>query len=312
MSRNLYLGADIITLVSASSKADEAAKASQLFADVKKTNFPKRARALAAEVKRARPDVIGLQEVARYYRGPLADPAKKGARTLVYDWLQLLQRQLKARGLHYRVVSQEREINVETALQQGYDLRMTLGNAVLVRADKRRHVKVVRGVSGVFKSSQLAVTLQDQKLELSRGYAGAYLSTRGKRFLFLDPHAEAYGAAIAKAQFSELVKGAAKSRRLPVIIAGDFNSDPAEKPPGGYATVLKAGFKDTGKRHATCCQNAFVNNTTSELKTWIDHIVVRPAAKVLRTYVFGNKASDRIDGLWPSDHAGVVAYLRLR
>ncbi len=99
---------------------------------------------------------------------------------------------------------------------------------------------------------------------------------------------------------------------MPVIIAGDFNSDPKEKPPGGYATVLKAGFKDTGKRHATCCQNALVDNKKSELKTWIDHIVVRPAAKVLKTYVFGNKSSDRIGGLWPSDHAGVVAYLRLK
>jgi endonuclease/exonuclease/phosphatase family metal-dependent hydrolase len=313
MSRNLYLGADIITLATATSKQDQAARASALYGDVKKTNFPKRAKALAAEVKKAKPDLIGLQEVARYYKGPLADPAKKGAKTPVYDWLKILQKQLKARGLKYTVVSQQTEINVETALKEGYDLRLTLGNAVLVRADKKRHVKIVKGVHGNFsKKSQLVVPLQDQTLTLSRGYAGGYFTTRGKKFLFLDPHAEAYGAAIAKAQFQQLVKGPASSRKLPVIIAGDFNSDPSEKPPGGYATVLNAGFKDTGKRHATCCQNALVNNKKSELKTWIDHIVVRPAAKVLKTYVFGNKASDKIGGLWPSDHAGVVAYLRLK
>ena len=87
----------------ASSKADEAARASALLRDVKKTNFPKRAKALAAEVKKAKPDLIGLQEVARYYKGPLADPAKKGAKTPVYDWLKILQKQLKARGLKYTV-----------------------------------------------------------------------------------------------------------------------------------------------------------------------------------------------------------------
>ena len=312
MSRNLYLGADIITLVQASSKADEAARASALWKTVKKTNFPRRAKAIAAEIKRAHPDLIGLQEVARYYKGPLADPSKKGAKTPVADWLKILQKELKARGLNYKVVSQQTEINVETALKEGFDLRMTLGNAVLVRADRKRHVKTVKGVKGVFKSSQLTVPLQDQTLKLSRGYAGGYFTTAGKKFLFLDPHAEAYGAAIAKAQFAELVKGPGNTRKMPVIIAGDFNSDPREKPPGGYATVIGAGFKDTGKRHATCCQNELVNNKSSELETWIDHIVVRPAAKVLKTYVFGNKASDKIGGLWPSDHAGVVAWLRLK
>jgi endonuclease/exonuclease/phosphatase family metal-dependent hydrolase len=312
MSRNLYLGADIITLVQASSKADEAARASALWKTVQKTNFPRRAKAIAAEIKHARPDLIGLQEVARYYRGPLADPSKKGAKTPVADWLKTLQRELRKRGLKYRVVSQQTEINVETALQQGHDLRMTLGNAVLARADRKAHVKTVKGIKGIFKSSQLTVPLQDQTLKLSRGYAGGYFTTRGKKFLFLDPHAEAYGAAIAKAQFAELVKGPGKTRKMPVIIAGDFNSDPKEKPPGGYATVLKAGYTETGKRHATCCQNELVDNPKSELETWIDHIVVRPRAKVLKTSVFGNKASDRIGGLWPSDHAGVVAYLRLK
>jgi hypothetical protein len=44
----------------------------------------------------------------------------------------------------------------------------------------------------------------------------------------------------------------------------------------------------------------------------LDRVVIRPAAKVLRTAVVGNRARDRIGGLRPSDHAGVVVKLRLK
>jgi endonuclease/exonuclease/phosphatase family metal-dependent hydrolase len=66
-------------------------------------------------------------------------------------------------------------------------------------------------------------------------------------------------------------------------------------------------------RIATCCQAETLDNETSELtaENWIDHIVVRPKVKVLRRVVLGNKPSDRIGGLWPSDHAGLVVELRL-
>ena len=37
----------------------------------------------------------------------------------------------------------------------------------------------------------------------------------------------------------------------------------------------------------------------------------RPALKTVKTRVVGNRPADRISGLWPSDHAGTVATLRL-
>jgi endonuclease/exonuclease/phosphatase family metal-dependent hydrolase len=136
----------------------------------------------------------------------------------------------------------------------------------------------------------------------------------GKRFVFLDPHAEAYSDADATKQFKQLVRTAAKSRRIPTIIAGDFNSDPAASGggAGGYNAVIRAGFKDTGKRANTCCQDENLLNPQSKLNQWIDHIVVRPAAKVIRSVIVGNRVSDKIGGLWPSDHAGVVATIRLK
>jgi endonuclease/exonuclease/phosphatase family metal-dependent hydrolase len=316
MSRNLYLGADIITLVAAPTLAAEKANVKTLFNTVRATNFPRRARALAAEVAAHKPDVIGLQEVARYYRSPGATgPATRK----LSDWLAILRKRLKARGLHYRVVSQQTELDVTVPSAAGYNLRLKLGNAVLLRGGEQASVSLVKGLRGTFAASgQLRVALRDgQTITLRRGYAGADLEvTRAgggtHRFRFLDPHAEAYSAASAKAQLRELLRTVARSRTRTTIIAGDLNSDPADAQPNAYRAVIAAGYKDTARRTRTCCQAENLRNRRSRLKTWIDHIVVRPRARVVRRAVVGNRAADKVGGLWPSDHAGVVVGLRLK
>jgi endonuclease/exonuclease/phosphatase family metal-dependent hydrolase len=312
MSRNLYLGADIIKLATAPDVAGEQQQVQLLHQIVDRTNFPLRAQALAGEIAATRPDVIGLQEVARYYRTPDGAPAGAPATQPLYDWISILQGELGRRGQHYRVVVEQTELDITVPSAEGFGLRLKLGNAVLVRTGKGARVSRVRGLSGQF-AHQLQVTLPDQSVALHRGYAGLDGVVGGLRFRFLAPHAEAYSDAAANGQFQELLAGPARSRTRPTIIAGDFNSDPAD--PGAdnaYKTVIAAGFTDTGRRVATCCQNETVDNPTSELKTWIDHIVVRPRATVLSSRVFGNRTSDVIGGLWPSDHAGVVATIRLR
>ena len=43
----------------------------------------------------------------------------------------------------------------------------------------------------------------------------------------------------------------------------------------------------------------------------IDLIFTRGSAKVLTAAVVGGAPHDRVDGYWPSDHAGVAAWLQL-
>jgi endonuclease/exonuclease/phosphatase family metal-dependent hydrolase len=311
MSRNLYLGADIIKLASAPDEATQAQQAAQLFATVQQTNFPLRAQRIAREIKTHKPDLIGLQEVARYYRGPAGVNDKtKNANTLLYDWLTILQRELKANGQKYRVAIEQNEMDIETASSEGYDLRLKLGNAILVR--KGSKVKVTKAFKGTF-TDQLSVPLKDgQTVTLERGFAALDATVGTKKFRFIDPHAEAYSDEAANGQFTELLATAAKSKKLTTIMAGDFNSSPERGQ--AYNTVLGAGFWDTGVRAATCCQSETLTNETSELSAdnWIDHIVVRPKVKVLKRAIVGGLASDRIGGLWPSDHVGLIARLRLK
>ncbi|MGZ6697857.1 MAG: endonuclease/exonuclease/phosphatase family protein [Solirubrobacteraceae bacterium] len=314
MSRNLYLGADIIKLASAKTLADEMAQAKALHATVDQTNFPLRAKRIAAEIARTKPDVIGLQEVARYFKGaPGVHDGVKDATTPLYDWLALLQAQIRARRMHYKVAARQDELDIEVPSDDGYDLRLTLGNAVLIRTGKTEKVKLVKGLKGVF-TDQLSVPLADgQSVGLSRGWAGLDGTVAGTRFRFLAPHGEAYSDAITTQQFKELLRVAAKSRKTPTIIAGDFNSDPGAggAKAGGYKATIDAGFRDTARRQATCCQTETLTNPVSELSQWIDHIVVRPRATVLSRRVVGNRPAERIGGLWPSDHAGIVARVRL-
>ncbi|UGS37518.1 hypothetical protein DSM104329_03934 [Capillimicrobium parvum] len=314
MSRNLYLGADIIKLASAPDLPTEQANAKALHDTVLATNFPARAKEIADEIKRTKPDVIGLQEVARYFRG--ADGVHDGvnnATTPLFDWLQILQGELRARGLNYRVVSRQDELDVEVPSDDGYDIRLVLGNAVLVKAGRKARVKVISDRNGIF-TNQLTVPLPDQQVVLKRGYAGFVGSVGGRRFLFLDPHAEAYSGDIAGAQLQEMLDTVASNRKLPTILAGDFNSDPAQAGADAkaYNAAIGAGFVNTGKRVSTCCQDERLDNAQSKLTQWIDHVLVRPKMRVLRWQVIGNKVGDKVDGLWPSDHAGLVVKLRLR
>jgi endonuclease/exonuclease/phosphatase family metal-dependent hydrolase len=310
MSRNLYLGADIIKLATAKDEADEMQQAAALHAVVDQTNFPARAKAIVKEIKATKPDIVGLQEVARFYRGPDGVHDKTtNASTVLYDWLAILRKELKAQGLSYRVAVEQKELDVETASAEGYDLRLTLGNAVLVRTGKGAHVKVTKTLKGVF-SHQLDVPLKDQTVHVQRGYAGIDASVGGKKLRFLDPHAEAYSDADATGQLKELLSKVASSKKLTTVIAGDFNSSPDRG--DAYNTVIKAGFWDTGKKAGTCCEDETLTNASPKLDQWIDHIVVRPRVTVVARKVVGNRAADRVSGLWPSDHAGVVATLRLK
>src|SRR5690242_15266599 len=184
MSRNLYLGADIIQLATATDEASMEQKVQQLYATVQQTNFPVRAKRIAQEIKKTKPDAIAIQEVARYYQD--------GKST--QDWMKLLQGKLKKAGQHYKQVSREDEIDVSARSAAGYNLRLVLGNAVLVRTGKHARIKHIKDVHGVFKA-QISVPLANgTTVNLKRGYAGMDGRIAGKKFRFLAPHAEAYSA----------------------------------------------------------------------------------------------------------------------
>ncbi|MEJ2475611.1 MAG: hypothetical protein P8Y74_17250 [Desulfobacterales bacterium] len=130
-----------------------------------------------------------------------------------------------------------------------------------------------------------------------------------------------------------------------VVVVGDLNSDPDEGPesicllppdfdtlglcPTPYALMAGDGYIDTwtvrnGARSPgnTCCQQDLLMNPYSWLDERIDHVWVRPPQagpqgpnflRAVHATVVGDRQEDRTaDGLWPSDHAGVVTGMTFR
>ena len=99
----------------------------------------------------------------------------------------------------------------------------------------------------------------------------------------------------------------------PVVLLGDFNTG---APHGAaYKLLIGAGYADvwSGGAGNTCCQASDLRNEASLLDERIDLIFVKNVKLVsdeVQTDTVGDEPSDRLEsGLWPSDHAGVVASL---
>jgi endonuclease/exonuclease/phosphatase family metal-dependent hydrolase len=126
------------------------------------------------------------------------------------------------------------------------------------------------------------------------------------------------------AQAEEFVAGPG-STTLPLIWAGDFNSDAdaatiTGTPPdtATYQNLIAAGLADTwaavhpGDPGYTCCEAGTLDNPLPTLDQRIDHVFLRGPWQAAGATIIGASAGDKtVSNLWPSDHAGVVAKLNL-
>ncbi len=149
VSQNLYLGGDIFSVVQAGSAAEAAVATFGVWSSVQATNFPARAKVIAAGIAAANPDVIGLQEVAIWRTGApfVCAPDGSGlavindpqAATVVYDFLASLQAELQALGLRYDVARVTQSFDAELCAvdplggQPPIDVRYTDRDVILVR-----------------------------------------------------------------------------------------------------------------------------------------------------------------------------------
>lgn len=329
MTYNLYLGAEIFALVG--TPADQLpAVAGQLFTDVRASDFPTRAEAIAAIIEAENPALIGLQEVTWYRLGPGNDPAPATETEL--DFLQLLLDALEANGLDYEVAATTTNADVEVPaiLPEGLrDVRLTDRDVILARSD----VATSGAVEENFSPDVTApVPVGGQEVPFTRGYNHTQATVEGVTFTFANAHLEVddgdpQGAALAQLGQANELREALGSVPQPVILVGDFNSaadgsgteitvtDPLPFTGTTYdllTTFYTDAAGEVGTTGNTCCQAANLLNPASSLMSRIDLILYRGDVEPLSAEVVGDEAEDRTDsGLWPSDHAGVVATLRI-
>jgi len=327
MTRNLYLGAEVAPVIQAALANPSAipAAVSEVWAKVQATDFRERARALAIEIDRARPDLIGLQEAVIYRSQFPADslgPAPTPAVRVEYDFLDLLLEALADRGVPYAAVAISTGFDVELPCVRSLDpleledIRLTEREVILVKAERHPALKLSNVEEKSFETN-----LDLGFVVVRRGWAAVDVKVHGERFRFITTHLEADDAPVRLVQSNELLLGPANTR-LPVILLGDFNSNAlADDTSAAYFNLVSAGFRDSWTQTGgsepgyTCCHDELLIAPTplAASRERIDLILLRGNIQVVSVDVVGDEPGDRTpSGLWPSDHAGVVARLRLR
>jgi len=318
MTRNLYLGVDLLPLFAAPPEQVPAQVAANWMI-VQATDFPARAIALAREVDETEPDLIGLQEAVLWRIQSPGDffTGNTPATEVVYDFVAILLAELEARDLHYAVVAEATGLDGELPSSTGDDLRLTFRDVILARTDlPASELKLSNAQSGNF-ATNLVVPLGGQPFTILRGWAAVDVKVRGKSLRFITTHLEAFSELVQVAQANEVLAGPANTN-LPVVLVGDFNSNADGGGTATYGNLIAAGFADAwplarADNGFTCCQAEDLRNETSLLSERIDLALFRGDFTVDEVDILGEAAADRTDsGLWPSDHAGVVATLRSR
>jgi len=280
-SYNLYLGADL-TLVFGASSAEHLTRQARLaHAELRATDFAQRAAAVARVLVRERVDVVGLQEVARWTASSLSH----GAPEVRLDFLPMLLAAAEAEGASY--AGHAVNANFEGGARVGAEESISvLGrNVVLVRRGSGVEVEVER-TGGFGAAWSVPTGTSDLAVTVRRGWGWVDAALEGRPFRFVNTHLEAYDESVRAAQRDELLAAVGDPGR-PVVLAGDFNAVPERVAvPAPYrdawAVAGEPGLGHTCDAEVTACR------------------------------VVGDRPADRTpSGLWPSDHAGVVAELRL-
>lgn len=343
MTRNLYLGADLTPAIAAKSTNEFVEANGQILREVTANNFPQRAKGLAAEILKKKPDLVGLQEVALWRTGPPSlEPLIGGsgptATTVRYDYLQLLLKQLNKGKKLYRVAVVQNEFDFEAPANENgvpndgpnglikdaeINGRLTMRDAILVRLGAG--VVTSNPRSGNFQNL-LVVKVSGVEVKVLRGWTALDAKVRGsKKFRFVNTHLEAFDdetqvPSIRALQAGELVaKGGPATSKLPVILLGDLNSDDDTVAAGdrqAYQALVKAGMRNrsTDEPLSCCLKSSLLaegaGGSVADFDHQVDHILTRDpkVVKLIGSSVTGRKP---VNGFWSSDHAGVFSSLRL-
>jgi endonuclease/exonuclease/phosphatase family metal-dependent hydrolase len=328
MTRNLYLGTGLTDIVSATTPEAFVAAVSQAWANVVATDFPTRAEALAEEVRRTRPDVIGLQEVTLWRDQAIGDSVlgvtTPNATNVVYDFLALLQAELVEAGVPYTAVSTSVNADVEAPRANPAspttvtDVRLTDRDVILVRTPLAGKFSNPR--DGHYRA-QLTLPSAGGPVTFTRGWTTIdYRHDARTRVRIFNTHLEVEDPLpAAQVQVAQGVEALARIvlSPYPVIALGDFNSAADGSTTPTYK-LLTTVLTDTwtkvrpGDPGLTCCEPELLDSV-QPARTRIDLVLVSRHLGADRAELTGNtpfRASP--PPLWASDHFGVVARVVLR
>jgi endonuclease/exonuclease/phosphatase family metal-dependent hydrolase len=321
MTYNLYLGSSLDPALDpdVDTLPEFVGAVAQIYGTAQFTDFPARAEAIADLIEAKDPDLIGLQEVTNWITTGTAPS---------YDFLTILQSALDARGLDYEVAAVSNNANIGPAPlispSSGCLTALPVPDCTVQLKD-RDVILVNEDTPGLTWSNaksdlydaQQVINSPAGPLSFDRGWASIDARLQGKPFKFVNTHLEVEGSPLVQeAQAAEFLSGPARGGN--VIATGDFNSAADGSTTTSYAQLTAPGrFRDAWDESTlgtgnTCCQNSTLTDFPPSLTSRIDLILSRAAARATgAAEVIGGTPFQLAPPLYPSDHAGVVANIRL-
>ncbi|MYA98384.1 hypothetical protein F4X90_01710 [Candidatus Poribacteria bacterium] len=314
MTYNVYLGSSTASVLDVEHLLQVPTEVANVYNNFVASDFPGRATAIAKSIKAHQPHLIGLQEMSLIRRQFPGDRITGGlipAEEVVMDFRVVLLNALRSEGLEYRSAAEVENIDVEMPMFAAdgiVDVRLTDYDLILARSDVATSDPMGANYINAFSVEMLG-------LKVKRGYAAVNATVDGITYRFVNTHLESFSQEIRVAQTRELIDSLSKET-LPILLLGDFNT---QAPDGvTYQLLIQAEYVDTWQTNVegtgnTCYQDPNLRNEMSGHIKRIDQIFVSNSASdvsVLMIQTLGDTPSDRLaSGLWPSDHAGVVAQL---
>ncbi len=233
MTRNMDAGTDFNYVAAVINDPGEFPGAiSATVQEVIGSKIPQRAALLAAEIAAAKPDLIALQEVTTWEFAPevlgAPDP-------VVLNQLDLLMDALQAAGQHYRVAVVQPLTTITLPDEVRPDAVVFIDHdAILVRTDlPPGHLDVLATEARLYDDYMVFPNTPIGDIPLLHGWISADIKIRGSRFKFVNTHLESFNVADTFypqiEQAMQLINDLGTTS-LPIILAGDFNSDAAEPP----------------------------------------------------------------------------------
>jgi endonuclease/exonuclease/phosphatase family metal-dependent hydrolase len=246
----------------------------------------------------------------------------------------------KGSTLRYHVAVVKPEFDFELPVNNGsgglaaatHNERLTMRDAILVR----NGVKFSNASTGTFNTLLRENIAGVKTVDVTRGWTAGDVKVNGRKLHVVDSHLEAFDSqasntasdgvsypkgGIREAQAKQLVApGGPASSRLPTLLIGDFNSDvPAhgdQVTPGdtlAYQALLNGGFSEralTPPPFGCCIEDPNLANPSSAGITHrVDHIMSN-SNKV--KFKKGALTTTYANGLWSSDHFGLVSQLLIK
>jgi endonuclease/exonuclease/phosphatase family metal-dependent hydrolase len=313
MTQNVYYGGGSGAEAFATAVTD-------MWDNVQASRIPERAAAIAAQIKSKRPDLVALQEAVIWRTGSVLGGSADDVR---YDFVAEILKHLRNRRWRYVVVSKVTNADWEFPAEVDgsiRDLRMTDQDVILARVATGSQLRILSAAHRNYRDRvSFEIPVLNEEIDFTRGWASvdAQITATGQRFRLINTHLEVLDQDVQESQARELLAGPVRHTKLPILLAGDFNSD-ANARQTTYRLLEDAGFRDVWRQlrptdpGPTASQDDDLRNQNSKLTFRIDYVLYRGKRLAPRVADRVNEEQDdkTPSGLWPSDHAGVFAGIR--